>query len=927
MNKLSVFIRQAVNWGGRVKRLNLVLVVALLLSLTSPFTGVPEPALADNDPPRADPELLRLAGEHLDDVFRVIVQREVKNKDLPDDEPEAEVTKAGGQVKKQLKLIESFSAELTGKEIIKLAKHNKVKWISLDAPLYSTALPGFGATGKVTTAIGSANDTGNAMALQSDGKIVVAGLSFTGSYSDFAVVRYNSNGSLDTSFGTGGKVTTAVSSTDDSAFAVAIQSDGKIVVAGHAKVGSYMDFAVVRYNSNGSLDTTFNTTGKVTTAIGTLADSARGAVIQPDGKIVVVGMYTVGTNNDDIALVRYNPNGSLDTTFGTSGKVKTTVSSLDDRAYAVSLQSDGKIVIAGMTKTSSTGKDFYVSRYNTNGSLDTTFGTSGKVTTSMGTTDDEAAAITLQPDGKIVVTGTMMNGTNNDVVVVRYNSNGSLDTSFDGDGKMITTVSANNDFGRSVRVQPDGKILVGGFAFGGSGNGDFVVLRYDSNGSLDTAFGGTGIVTTGIGDASDDVYGVGIQSDGKLVAAGYSITGGNVDFAVVRYNTDGGLDCSQCIDIGNLTNTYIRTVGADRVWNAPGYLQGQGVTVAVIDSGFANNADFQVYGGGNSRVITSTNVATGTVGTIDGYGHGTFVVGIIGGSGNGSNGARIGVAPGVNLINVKVADSNGMSYASDLVDGLQWIYDNRAAYNIKVVNISMNSTITESYHTSPIDAAVEILWFNGVVVVVSAGNNGAGALYPPANDPFVITVGATDDVGTANLNDDVVASFSAYGTTEAGFAKPDLVAPGRNILSLLASTNAGIYVNHPDNRVDSYMFRMSGTSMSAPMVSGAVALLLQDEPNLNPDQVKYRLMATANKSWPGYDAAKAGAGYLDIYAAVNGTTTQTANTGVAASNMLTTGTDPINWGSVQWGSVQWGSVQWGSVQWGSVQWGSDYWGP
>ena len=125
---------------------------------------------------------------------------------------------------------------------------------------------------------------------------------------------------------------------------------------------------------------------------------------------------------------------------------------------------------------------------------------------------------------------------------------------------------------------------------------------------------------------------------------------------------------------------------------------------------------------------------------------------------------------------------------------------------------------------------------------------------------------------------------------------------------------------------------MSGTSMSAPVVSGAAALLLQDEPNLNPDQVKYRLTATANKSWPGYDAARAGAGYLDIYAAVNGTTTETANTGIAASNMLTTGSDPINWGSVQWGSVQWGSVQWGSVQWGSVQWGSvqwgsDYWGP
>ena len=290
----------------------------------------------------------------------------------------------------------------------------------------------------------------------------------------------------------------------------------------------------------------------------------------------------------------------------------------------------------------------------------------------------------------------------------------------------------------------------------------------------------------------------------------------------------------------------------------------------------------------------------------------------------------------MNLVNVKVSGDNGMSYASDLVDGLQWINDNRAAYNIRVVNISMNSAVTETYQTSPIDAAVEILWFNGIVVVTSAGNNGNSGgpvtLYPPANDPFVITVGAADDAGTAAITDDTVTAFSAYGTTQDGFAKPDLVAPGRNIIGPLASTSASIYVNHPANRVDSSFFRMSGTSMSAPVVSGAAALLLQDEPNLNPDQVKYRLTATANKSWPGYDAAKAGAGYLDIYAAVNGTTTETANTGIAASNMLTTGSDPINWGSVQWGSVQWGSVQWGSVQWGSVQWGSvqwgsDYWGP
>ena len=264
--------------------------------------------------------------------------------------------------------------------------------------------------------------------------------------------------------------------------------------------------------------------------------------------------------------------------------------------------------------------------------------------------------------------------------------------------------------------------------------------------------------------------------------------------------------------------------------------------------------------------------------------------------------------------------------------------ENKDKYNIRVVNLSLNSSVAESYHTSPLNAAVEILWFNKIVVVASAGNQGSGALYPPANDPFIITVGATDDKGTSSLTDDAVASFSAYGTTGDGFNKPDLVAPGKNIVGRLVNANMGMAQAHPSNLVeDGAYFRMSGTSVAAPMVSGAVALLLQDEPNLNPDQVKYRLKAAANKSWAGYNSTKAGAGYLDVYAAIGGTTTQNANTGTAVSNLLTTGPDgvlgpnvswgSVSWGSVSWGSVSWGSVSWGSVSWGSVSWGSDYWGP
>jgi serine protease AprX len=395
-------------------------------------------------------------------------------------------------------------------------------------------------------------------------------------------------------------------------------------------------------------------------------------------------------------------------------------------------------------------------------------------------------------------------------------------------------------------------------------------------------------------------------------------------------STDCTADCLTS-DV-NLKNVYTKAINANKVWLATPKRQGAGVGVAVVDAGINWQTDlYTLYG--QNRVVANVRFNTDyNQTTFDNFGHGSHIAGIVGGNGRMSNGKYIGVAPMTSIINVKVSNDDGSATTATVVAGLQWVLEHRAQYNIRVVNLSLNSTVSESYHTNPLNAAVEILWFNGIVVVVSAGNGSAGALYPPANDPFVITVGATDDKGTTNLTDDVVTTFSAYGTTQDGFAKPDLVAPGKNIVSLLGNVNGVIPTQHPSNLVDNTYFRMSGTSMSAPMVAGAVALLLEDEPNLNPDQVKYRLKDTANKTWSGYTAAKAGSGYLDVYAAVNGTTTQAANTGTTASRLLWTGSTPpawnsVQWGSVQWGSVQWGSVQWGSVQWGSVQWGSDYWGP
>ena len=371
--------------------------------------------------------------------------------------------------------------------------------------------------------------------------------------------------------------------------------------------------------------------------------------------------------------------------------------------------------------------------------------------------------------------------------------------------------------------------------------------------------------------------------------------------------------CGSCVDTANLKSVYNKVIGADRLWNeGPKYLQGQGVGVAVVDSGL-NPADDYYNVSGQSRLVVSAKFNNGyNQSSFDGYGHGQHVAGIIGGNGRHLGGTYIGVAPKVNLINVKVSDDNGATNDSNVLAGLQWINDNRNRYNIKVVNLSLNSSVAESYHTNPLDAAVEILWFNKITVVVSSGNIGKNALFPPANDPFVITVGATDDRGTLSTNDDMLASYSGYGKTNDGFQKPDLVAPGTNIVSMDVPTGSRLDHEHPDHIVSNGYFRMSGTSMSAPMVSGAIALLLQSEPNLTPDQVKYRLMATAR---PFDTRARAGAGYVNVYAAVHSTTTQSANTGIPVSRLLTSGSNPINWNSVNWNSVNWNSVNWNSVNW------------
>jgi uncharacterized delta-60 repeat protein len=402
---------------------------------------------------------------------------------------------------------------------------------------------GFGTSGVVTTAIGTANEVINAVALQPDGKIVAAGYSGNGTNDDFAVVRYNTDGSLDTSFDTDGKVTTGFGAANtDIANAIAIQTDGKIVVAGYS---FYTDlvFAIVRYNTDGSLDTNFDTDGKVTTQIGSDGSFAKSVIIQSDGKIVAAG-----DAGSLFALSRYNVNGSLDTTFDTDGKVTTAVGNRSlDSIKAMTLQSDGKILVTGsagvriLTRecpvcppTAEDFTDFAVARLNTNGSLDTSFDTDGKVTTRLltGSTLEGAKAITLQSDGKIVVAGTSSNGGVDSFAVFRYATNGSLDTTFDGDGQL-TTDTGFQQRATAISIQPNGKIVVAGTAYQ-----YFSVVRYNSSGSLDTTFNTTGKLLMTITDKVLAVNAMILQPDSKIVLAG-SISprfNANYDFGLFRIN-------------------------------------------------------------------------------------------------------------------------------------------------------------------------------------------------------------------------------------------------------------------------------------------------------------------------------------------------------------------------------------------------------
>jgi len=363
------------------------------------------------------------------------------------------------------------------------------------------------------------------------------------------------------------------------------------------------------------------------------------------------------------------------------------------------------------------------------------------------------------------------------------------------------------------------------------------------------------------------------------------------------------------------SSVFPQVVGADDVWAAG--TDGSGVGIAILDTGL-NEDDTHDF---RRRVVVRRSE---TRGDTDRLGHGTHVAGVAAGDGEDSDGKYTGIAPDANIIAVKVGGSDGANLG-DVVAGLEWVVDKQARYNIRVLNLSLTSSVPESYLLSPLNAAVEAAWFSDIVVVVAAGNRGTEAFtvdHAPANDPFVITVGVLSDMGTKQTGDDFLPTWSSRGVTQEGFAKPDVLAPGSRLVATVGSEQAELYQLYPENRIADRYMRMGGTSAAAPVVTGVVALMLDAHPELTPDQVKARLLASADALvWSA-------APRVDAFEATFGGDAGVANQGIEPSLWIDpdTGTildaprspdsaslDGITWDGITWDGITWDGITWDSV--------------
>lgn len=391
----------------------------------------------------------------------------------------------------------------------------------------------FGSGGIVITNLGGTDRIEGDVVIQPDRKIIGSGRTSVGPNSDnFALVRYNPDGTLDHSFGESGIIITDFGG-DDESFALVLQFDGKILAGGKTTTGPNPDnFGLIRYHADGNIDLSFGDNGFVVTDFGAGSEQINALIVQKnDNKIIAIGNTAVGPNPRNLAVVRYNPDGSIDTMFGTNG-VTIVDSGAADVHSSVALQEDNKIVTVG-TATGGVSS-IMLARLNSDGTRDLTFGNNGIVLTNLSSATDTGVGIVLQANEKIIVGG-YTNTSPNQFALARYNSDGTLDGSF-GQNGIVTSENTRRALGISMQI--DGKILITGFGDIGPPVNNIITARYNKNGTLDTSFGQAGVVFTSINrfDAGFDIV---VQADGKIVVGGSA----NNDFVLVRYIS--GLDVSK----------------------------------------------------------------------------------------------------------------------------------------------------------------------------------------------------------------------------------------------------------------------------------------------------------------------------------------------------------------------------------------------
>lgn len=397
-----------------------------------------------------------------------------------------------------------------------------------------------------------------------------------------------------------------------------------------------------------------------------------------------------------------------------------------------------------------------------------------------------------------------------------------------------------------------------------------------------------------------------------------------------RGDCEGGQVSWLSTSVCSVHTSFLQSTRTQKLWNDTNPAGGgNGVGVAVIDTGISGGLpDFRTSSTDpSSRVIASVVTNPDATTEDDTFGHGTHVAGLI--AGNGSlrdatdplRGEYLGTAPRANLVSVKVSDDQGNTSLIDVIYGIQFALDHKADYGIRVINLSLNSSQAESYTTDPLDAAVESAWLHGIVVVAAAGNRGTdgdAVDYAPGNDPYAITVGSVDDQGTKRTSDDVLSSWSSRGTTQDGFAKPDVVAPGSHIVGPYAP-NSAFGQLCPSCIVDGQYFKVGGTSMSTALVSGIVADLIEAHPSWTPDQVKGALTHQLRHIVGGtieVDAQHANrAGSNDLV----------ANTGLTPNTLIDPATGDIDYTRASWSRASWSQVDGARASWSRASWSRASW--